>query len=188
MPHCIEQKRCPVRGPRRRLQNMSTHRVSGKFYTNFSTVTLRFTTALKSLKLSSALSGNRALKGLPGKVRSPTLCCACGLLALWFIATVVNWRLWLRFVSDVVKIPTEFLGNRFEISAVVVCGAIHWVRRLYHRAALCRRSNQIKKIPPIMPVTIPMGMSSGAMIVRAAISAQSRNTAPKSAEAGNIRA
>ena len=99
MPHCIEQKRSPVRGPRRRLQNISTHRVSGKFYTNFSTVTLRFTTALRLLKQSSALSGNRALKGLPGKARSPTLCCVCGQLALWFIAPVVIWRLWLRFVG-----------------------------------------------------------------------------------------
>ena len=32
-------------------------------------------------------------------------------------------------------------------------------------------NNQMKKAPPTNPVTIPMGISSGAIIVRAAISA-----------------
>ena len=41
----------------------------------------------------------------------------------------------------------------------------------------------IKNKPPIRPVTIPIGISSGAIKVRARISAQSRNIAPITADA-----
>jgi xanthine dehydrogenase accessory factor len=52
----------------------------------------------------------------------------------------------------------------------------------------CRRlSNHTKNTPPIKPVTIPIGMSSGAMMVRAMTSAQTRKTAPHNAQIGSSR-
>lgn len=53
--------------------------------------------------------------------------------------------------------------------------------------SLRRPKSQTKNAPPTRPVTIPMGMSSGAMIVRAAISAHKRKMAPIRAEAGRTR-
>ena len=44
-----------------------------------------------------------------------------------------------------------------------------------------------KKIPPTNPVTIPIGISSGGIIVRAAISAQSKNIDHSNAERGKTR-
>lgn len=50
-----------------------------------------------------------------------------------------------------------------------------------------RPRSHTKNIPPTIPVTMPIGMSSGAMTVRAAISAQSRKIAPTNADAGRTR-
>ena len=48
-------------------------------------------------------------------------------------------------------------------------------------------NNQIKKAPPTNPVTMPMGISSGAIIVRAAISAYNKRIAPSIADNGMTR-
>ena len=48
---------------------------------------------------------------------------------------------------------------------------------------LRRLSSQIKNAPPMSSVTIPIGISSGAIKVRARMSAQSKNIAPMRADA-----
>jgi len=50
-----------------------------------------------------------------------------------------------------------------------------------------RPRSQTKNMPPTNPVTMPMGMSSGAITVRAAMSAHSRKMAPARAEHGRTR-
>ena len=74
---------------------------------------------------------------------------------------------------------TGLRGQQVNAPHIMLSGAAH--RRL-------RRNNHTKNVPPANPVTIPMGISSGAITVRATISAQSRKTAPNSAEAGSTRA
>jgi len=56
------------------------------------------------------------------------------------------------------------------------------------RSRAFRRSSQTKNTPPTRPLTMPMGISSGRMMVRAAISAQIRNTAPANIDGGRTRA
>ena len=48
-------------------------------------------------------------------------------------------------------------------------------------------NSQIKKAPPTNPVTIPMGISSGAIKVQAAISAHNKRIAPSIADNGITR-
>ena len=50
-----------------------------------------------------------------------------------------------------------------------------------------RLSRTIKKTPPARPVTMPIGMSSGAMMVRATTSAQRSRIAPVMADRGRTR-
>jgi len=52
----------------------------------------------------------------------------------------------------------------------------------------CRRNSQTKNSPPNSPVTKPIGTSSGAMTVRAALPDHSKSTAPSIALAGRTRA
>lgn len=58
-------------------------------------------------------------------------------------------------------------------------------RRIYSDL---RRRSQTKNTPPIRPVTMPMGMSSGAITVRAAMSVHRSRIAPIIALAGRTRA
>ena len=50
-----------------------------------------------------------------------------------------------------------------------------------------RQRSQTKNTPPTKPVIIPIGMSSGAIIVRAAMSAHNNKIAPTKAETGRTR-
>ncbi len=65
-----------------------------------------------------------------------------------------------------------------------VVGEQHGVARRAHRA-LPRTSSQMKNGPPSTAVTMPTGISIGAMIVRATRSASTSTIAPPSSDAGS---